>query len=129
MPTDHELIGAFLSSYGRALSAGDLPAIVAYWDIPSLVVHDAGGRAVTAAAEVEAFFAGAAAWYQAQGLLATRPESWTVTGLSPALWSVDVRWSALNRDGVWSPSDHSQYILRSTAEGALVISVAITLPA
>ncbi len=72
MPTDPNHIGAFLSSYGRALSAGDLPAIVACWDIPPWC-STTRAAARCPPGRGRGLLCGCRGLYQAQGLLATRP--------------------------------------------------------
>ena len=99
MTTIDNIVRSFLEGYGRALSTGDLPAIVNSWDTPALVLSDQGARMVSQAAEVEQFFAGAVEWYRAQGLAATRPSSVEIKRLSERLVSVDARWSAIDITG------------------------------
>ncbi len=127
MPVQHSHIDAFLGQLGQALTSGHVPAIVAAWDIPALVLSVEGGRAVNTIAEIEAFYTGALDWYHSQGVIAIRPETWAAASLCPGLWSVEVRWSACDAAGDWSPSDHSHYVLRETCAGGLRISVAIGL--
>ncbi len=104
-------IPAFLTRYGAALGAGDLATIRDCWAIPALVLSDQGVLAVSAAEEVERFFAGAVEWYRAQGLVATRAEDAQVEMLGARMASVNVRWDALDAAGAVRSSEHSRYIL------------------
>ena len=124
-----ETIRAFLDRYGQALSTGDLPAIVACWEVPALVLSDQGARAVSEVAEIEGFFAGAVQWYRAQGMVATRPEDVRVEPLSARLASVDVTWSAQNAAGETVSAERSRYILSIADDGAPRVRVAVSLPA
>jgi hypothetical protein len=127
MTTIDNIVRSFLEGYGRALSTGDLPAIVNSWDTPALVLSDQGARMVSQAAEVEQFFAGAVEWYRTQGLAATKPSSVEIERLSERLVSVDARWCAIDMAGVERPSEHSHYILSIADDGQPRIRVAIAL--
>lgn len=128
MPSITDTVRAFLERYGQALSTGDLPAIVACWDVPALVLSDQGARAVLEATEVEAFFAGAVAWYHAQGIAATRPENVRVEPLSARIVSVDVTWAAHDAQGAAGPPERSRYVLAIADDGSPRIRVAMSLP-
>jgi hypothetical protein len=63
-----------LDRLGEALSAGDLAGVASCWEIPGLVLSDAGAIPVVDRPQIEAFFGHAVASYRSQGLVATRPE-------------------------------------------------------
>ena len=124
LPMD-EAIHAFLEHYGRALSEGDLAAIVACWDVPALVLSDQGVQAVSAGAEVEAFFGGAVEWYRSQGMVATRPEDVRIEPLGQRVAAVDVTWSAQNAAGETVSRERSHYIVRLGEDGVPRVRVAV----
>ncbi|HHX45695.1 MAG TPA: hypothetical protein GX714_17200 [Chloroflexi bacterium] len=125
MPPMDEAMHAFLQRYGRALSAGDLAGVVACWNLPALVVSDEGVQPVSAAAEVEAFFGGAIAWYRSQGMAATRPEDVRIVPLGRRVAAVDVTWSAQNAAGETVSTERSHYIVRLGEDGAPRVCVAV----
>jgi hypothetical protein len=127
MISPDKIVHNFLEDYGKALSAGDLPAIVNSWDVPALVLSDQGARMVSEAGEVEQFFAGAIEWYKAQGKVVTRPGAVEIKRLSDRLVSVDVIWSVLDSNGTEIPGEHSYYILNISDDGQPRIQVAIAL--
>lgn len=129
MPPIDDAVRAFLDRYGCALSAGDLPAIVACWEVPALVLSDQGARAVLEVAEIEGFFAAAVEWYHAQGMAATRPKDARVEPLSERLISVDVTWHATNAAGETVSAERSRYVLSIADDGSPRVRVAIALPA
>jgi hypothetical protein len=127
MPPTEAEVRRFLEDYGAALGAGTLPAIVACWGVPAFVISEQSALPVTEAAQVEQFFAGAVAWYHAQGLVATQPHAVQVETLGDRLVSVDVHWAALDAAGATRSMEHSRYILSVADDDALKIRVAITL--
>jgi hypothetical protein len=127
MTSIDDIVRRFLDGYGKALSAGDLPAIANCWDTPALVLSDQGARAVLEAAEVEKFFAGAVEWYHAQGVVATKPSSVEIKRLSERLVSVDALWSVIDATGEEKPGEHSNYILSISDDDQPRIRVAIAL--
>jgi hypothetical protein len=125
--TDYEsTIHRFLERYGEALSSGDLNVIVDCWGIPSFVLSDDGVQPITASKEVEAFFGNAVAQYQSQGLASTRAEVKQIEQLGQHIFSVDVRWSNLDKAGVEKASENWRYILKASADEQLRIHVGVT---
>ena len=70
--TSQHDVAAFLDRYADSLASGDLPGIAACYALPALVVGDAATIPVSAPAQVEAAFGGAADAYRAQGLVGLR---------------------------------------------------------
>ena len=123
-----DAVRRFLERYGGALSAGEVPTVVACWDVPALVMADEGSRPVATLAEVEEFFSAAVGWYRSQGLVATEPQVKRVEMLGQRLVFVDVIWSALDAAGNVKSSERSCYVLRLSDDGSLRIQVAISVP-
>ena len=121
-------IHQFLSRYGRALSEGNLPEIARCWDVPAFVLADQGARTVNTFGEIEDFFRQAVASYLELGLRTTRPEVRQIEALGKHLFSVDVRWSALDAHGHVRQTELSRYLLLLDQEGAPRIRVAMSLP-
>ena len=115
-----------LDQVGRALSAGDAAAVAQAWQLPGLVLADAGTRAIADAAEVEAFFAQAIAWYQSRGTATTRPEIQAIEPLSEKLAAVDVRWPGFNAAGVETSTETSHYIMQLGSDDQARICVALS---
>jgi hypothetical protein len=123
-PTDEHL-RRFLVRYGEALSAGDLKAISDCYDIPALVLSDAGSVPIAAREEIEAAFDGAAERYRAQGLVGLRPTLVASEALSERLLSVDVRWDYLDEQGRSTQQNGYRYVLRLQDEASPKIQVVI----
>jgi len=126
MSSTDDTVRKFLERYGQALSAGDIPSIVACWDVPALVLADEGVRPVATLAEVEQFFAAAVEWYRSQCLVATKADLKRIDPLSKKLVYVDVVWSALGTSGDVKSSEHSCYVLRLSHDCSPRIQVAIS---
>jgi len=128
--TSQHDVAAFLDRYADALASGDLPGIAACYALPALVVGDAATIPVSAPAQVEAAFGGAADAYRAQGLVGLRPEVRAVDSLTGALTLVDVRWAYLDEAGRERQHTSYRYLLRRADTGQLGIQVVIdTTPA
>jgi hypothetical protein len=104
-----ERLQAFLSRYGEALSAGDLPA---------LVLSDEGSIPVATRAEVEEAFRDAAQSYRAQGLVAARTPIIGSQEITEPLASVDVRLAYLDEQG-----EAYRYLVRLEEEAVPRIQV------
>jgi hypothetical protein len=115
-----------LDQVGRALRAGDARAVAQVWRLPGLVLSDAGTRAIADAAELEAFFAQAIAWYQSQGTVATQPEIQSIEPLSDQLAAVNVRWPGFNAAGAEISTETSYYIMQVGSDGEARICVALS---
>jgi hypothetical protein len=127
MAGHEEGIRQFLAYYGAMLSAGNLPQVVACWEVPAFVLADQGAIPVAAGKEVMQFFAGAVQAYRSQGLVATRPTLLRLETLSQRVAAADVRWSALDASGQEKASEQSRYLLRLGDDGKWHIRVAITV--
>jgi len=128
-----EDVEQFLVAYGDALSAGDLPAIAAAYEIPALVISDQGSQPVSDRQQVVDFFGTALAQYEQLGLAGTRPEHVSIEHLSEQLCTADVRWIGVDAEGrATKYKEYSFYVLRRTVGGAddglLRIQVAVIRP-
>ncbi len=123
---DEARITRFLEHYGAVLSAGDLLAVAACWDVPALVLADEGALVVTDRAQIEQFFGQAVEAYHAQGLMATRPTLERSEVLTDTLVAVDVRWATLDAAGAERQSERSHYILQRGADGEPRFRVTLT---
>lgn len=118
-------IARMLEHIGEALSAGDLQKASSFWIAPALVLSDAAAIPIADAQEIEALFSKAAEWYQAQGLVSTRPEVERVEQLSETLAAVDVRWPSFDAAGQEMHSERSHYIVQ-LADDQAYVRVAMT---
>jgi hypothetical protein len=122
----HRELQAFFDDYALALTSGAGDVIAAMWEVPALVLGDAGEKAVTSTDEVAAFFSGAKEQYNARGITDTRPDLLRSDWLSSALVSADVRWPYFDVAGNEVGEEHSSYILkRDRTTGMLKIRVAV----
>jgi len=118
-------IRSFVQRYGEALGNGDLTVIVESWGVPSLVVSDRGLQPVERSAQVEALFRSAIAEHRKRKLVTTRPEVEGLERLAERVYSVDVRWTNLDGDGIERASERWRYVLRAAPDEAPRIYVAI----
>lgn len=115
----------FLDRFGRALTAGDGRTIASLWEVPALVIDDAGTRAVASAKEIEAFFGGAKEQYNEQGITDTRAEIVTLDWLTDRIVQVQVRWPYLDDNNDEHGEERSTYTLRRDDSGKLRLRVAV----
>ncbi|KAK0351551.1 hypothetical protein LTR94_024498 [Friedmanniomyces endolithicus] len=100
----------FFDSYGRALAQRNISSIARHWAVPSLVLGPDGSIAVSATAEVEAFFEQSIAQYD--GISEARATIGGTTELSPGLTACEIRWDHLDGDGKVIGGENGYYILR-----------------
>jgi hypothetical protein len=127
MAGHEDSVRKFLAYYGAMLSAGNLPQVVACWEVPAFVLADEGAIPVTSGKEVMQFFQGAVQAYRAQGLVATKPTLLRLESLGQRVAAADVRWSALDASGREQTSEQSRYLMRIGDDGKWHIRVAITV--
>jgi hypothetical protein len=126
MAGNEDAVRAMLQRFAAAFTTGDGRGAAACWEVPALVVSEEGSRAVGSLAEVEAFFGGAQAQYDAQGVTGTRPEVQHVEWHTPRLASVKVRWPYLDAKGSEvGRSESSVYLVRLTGSDAKICAVAM----
>ena len=118
-------VQGFLDRLARAVTAGDGKTAAALWDVPALVVGDQEARGISSPAEIEQFFGGAKAQYNAQGITDTRAEIQDLRWLTPHIAVVQVRWPWLDSQGVEKGQENSTYILRHDSTGSLRLHVAV----
>lgn len=120
-----ETVQAYLDRYAKALTSGDVETIVTMWQVPALVLSDDMIRAVSSAAEIEAFFAGAKDQYNKRGITDTRGEIDREEWVTDRCVIVDVRWPYLDAKGQDLGSESSTYTLRRDERGDLKMCVAL----
>lgn len=125
---DTELLRDFFDCYGEALATGDLPGISACYEIPALVMSDAGSIPVAAREEIEAAFDGAAEGYRARGLVAPRPTVLRWEEVTDRLLSVDVGWDYLDEEGNSAEQNGYRYTIRLGEESGPRIQTVIEAP-
>ena len=124
MNIDDDALERFFVRYGTALASGDLPGISACYAYPSYVPGDYASVVITAANEIEAFFAGAAEGYHAQGMTRAVPELTAIEHLSPALVEAEVRWSYTDDAGTEQQHDRFRYTVRHHGDQISICVVA-----
>ena len=124
MTGDEDAVRAMLQRFARAFTSGDGAGAAACWDAPALVVHDDVSRAVGSLDEVAAFFGGAKAQYNAQGVTGTRVDIERMDWHTQRLASVTVRWPYLDAQGAeLGRAESSVYVVRVTGGGAKICAV------
>ncbi|MBC5781760.1 hypothetical protein H8N03_02315 [Ramlibacter sp. USB13] len=127
MAGNEDAIRDMLQRFAHAFTTGDGAGAAACWQVPALVVSAEGNRAVASLEEVGAFFGGARAQYNAQGVTGTRVDVQRIAWHTPALASVTVRWPYLDGEGrEVGRSEASCYVVHVAGDDAK-ISVAILL--
>jgi hypothetical protein len=109
--------------FAVALTAGDAQAIARMWEVPALVLSDAGVHAVASLNQVESFFAGAKEQYTARGIDEAIPEIESVDWMTDRLVSTRVRWPYLDKAGLEIGEESSTYMLRRNDAGELKLQV------
>jgi len=115
----------FLDRMAKAITSGDIPAIVSLWQVPALVLDDADVKAVNSNREIERFFAGARQQYNARGIMDTRAEIMNLHWPNERIAIVEVRWPYLDAQGREVGEETSTYTLRRDDEGELRLRVAV----
>jgi len=122
-PTDE--IQQLLNSMARAVVSGDGRTVAEMWDVPALVISDDGVMAVDRQEEFEAFFGGARAQYNAQGITDTRAEIVRIEWATKRLATVQVRWPHIDASGKTCGSETSTYVIRRNDKDELKLRVAV----
>ena len=100
----------FISEYARALGARDIPAVVAHWGAPTLVLSDAGAIVATRIEEVESFFASSMEQYEKVATAHATLQS--VLALSDTVVSCQVAWEHRDEAGNVVGGEHGHYLLK-----------------
>jgi hypothetical protein len=114
-----------LDRMARALTAGDGRTVATMWETPAMVVGEQGVQAVSAAQEIEAFFSGARAQYNARGITDTRADIRRLHWVNDRIALVTVRWPYLDARGEEIGEESSTYTLRRDEQGKLKLRVAV----
>ena len=122
-PTDE--IQQLLNRMARGVVSGDGRTVAEMWEVPALVVGDDNVMCVSRTEEFEAFFGGAKAQYNAQGITDTRPEIVRIEWATKRLATVQVRWPYLDANGKIRGSESSTYVMRRNDRGELKLRVAV----
>jgi hypothetical protein len=115
----------FLDRFARAVTAGDGRAIAKMWNIPAMVIGDQDVRTIGSTREVEQFFGGAKAQYNARGVVDTRAEIIREEWATDRIVVVLVRWPYLDKHGNEVGEESSSYTLRRDDKGELKLCVAL----
>lgn len=106
----------YLDAFGEALTRGD--AIAQMWAVPAFVLGAGMARPVSTREEVEEFFGGARAQYNARGVTDTRAEIVRLDLIHDGLVMVRVHWPWLDASGETVGGECSTYTLeRDSADG------------
>jgi hypothetical protein len=123
---DEQPVRQLLGSYGHALGEGDLTAIADCYAYPSVIIGDDATMTVSTPAQVESFFGAATEQYRTAGLATAHPEIERIERLGSkpgVLWSVDVRWSNRDGDGVERATESHRYIVRRVGDAVAICAV------
>lgn len=121
---DEEAIRSMLQRFARAFTSGDGAGAAACWEVPALVVHGEGSRAVSTLDEVASFFGGATEQYTQQGVTGTRADVQSIAWHTPQLASVTVQWPYLDAQGKEvGRAESSVYLVRLRGAQAKICAV------
>ena len=109
---------AFQKSYAKALSDGDVQAIVSAWHTPSLVIGPAGTIAASKSAEVKEFFKASIADYRSKGISGAELHSADVTSVSDSVAATAVIWKHVSTDGGSGGREKAFYVLSKSGPSA-----------
>lgn len=123
-----ERIHSFFTSYGTALTTGDVRSVAQCYALPTLVLSDAGSLPVTTPREIETAFRGATEGYRVRGLVAAHPTLGKIEPLSSEIVSVDIEWKYLDARGGVAAREAYRYLLRVRPSDDLRIQVVIARP-
>lgn len=122
-------INKLFARYGTALSADDVPSIVACFDPPSVVISDDATTLLVDRAQVSEYFTGMAERYRARGAFTATPTIHRVEQLTPALYIADVHWDSFDETGAPAPVsvETYRYLIRAGAPDDPMIVAAIVI--
>jgi hypothetical protein len=118
-------VQAFLARLARSLTAGDGKSVASMWAVPALIVGDSEVRAVGNSAELEQFFGGARAQYNAKGIVDTRADILELKWLTSRIALVELRWPYLDQQGNEVREEASTYALRRDETGTLKVQAVL----
>lgn len=118
-------INELFERLAKALTNGDVEAVVAMWDTPSFVIGDDTARTLDSDTELEDLFGGAKEKYNEGGVFETKPQIRRCRWLSDRLMIVEVRWPHLDATGREVDAESSTYVLRRDPWGDLKLHVAM----
>ncbi|WP_454043697.1 hypothetical protein [Cellulosimicrobium sp. Marseille-Q8652] len=124
---DSDDVQAFLTTFGVAVSTGDLDAIADGYAFPALVVDPASSRLVPDPDAVRDAAVGAARGRTERGLVAAAPYLEDVEEVGDALLWARVRWSYRDENANEKESSTVRYLLRrarDTFEVCVVVAEA-----
>jgi ketosteroid isomerase-like protein len=122
---DNAAVRALLARLAHALRSGDGQAAAAMWATPALVLGDDMALTVTSTSDLQDFFGGAKAQYNARGITDTRPDILRLDWITDRLAIVEVRWPYLAPDGDEVGEETSTYVIRREPDGRLAIRAAV----
>jgi hypothetical protein len=123
--TNRHEVQQFLDRFAKALTAGDVAAVVSLWQVPAYVMSDADIHPVGSQAEIGQFFAGAKQRYNEQGIVSTRAEISQLRWPTERIAIVEVRWPYLDAQGREVGEENSTYTLRRDDNEALRLCVTV----
>ena len=118
-------IQEILDRLAEAVTEGDGKTVAKLWAVPALVLGDTMARPVSTLLEVEQFFGGAKAQYNARGIADTRAEIAELRWPTPRIAIAEVRWPWLDAAGIEKGDEVSTYVFRRDDAGKLKIQAVI----
>jgi ketosteroid isomerase-like protein len=115
----------FFDRYAKAVTAADLPVLVAAWETPAFVLSDIGAHQVSSPDEIVKFFSGAKEHYNARGIVDTRADIVRYEWPSERMAIVTVRWPLIDSSARDIGYETSTYVLRRDDGGTLRVRSAI----
>ena len=110
---------AYLDAFARFLTSGDGAAIAKMWEYPALIISNDQLMPIADARQIEGFFGGARAQYNARGIADTRAEIQHAAWLTDRIVSATVRWPYLDADNQEVGEETGTYTLRRDNDGEL----------
>jgi hypothetical protein len=114
----------YLDRFAVAMTSGDSRTLAQLWEVPAFVIDKERALSVQSLTDVEQFFAGSKAMYNARGITSTRAEIQDLDVIDDDLVMVRVRWPYLDENGDEHGAESSTYTLKRGEDGQLKMRVA-----
>jgi hypothetical protein len=129
VPTATESIEDFFARYTGYLTAGDIEALAAIYNYPSLAVTAMGCLAITDPQQSRDFFGQGQQFYRSQGIQAVRARDIMTDVEVPGIWIGRLILENLDEDGASVGIEHNAYQVVTIEDGTRRIAVSTPLDA
>jgi hypothetical protein len=129
VPTATESIEDFFARYTGYLTAGDIEALAAIYNYPSLAVTAMGCLAITDPQQSRDFFGQGQQFYRSQGIQAVRARDIMTDVEVPGIWIGRLILENLDEDEASVGIEHNAYQVVTIEDGTRRIAVSTPLDA